>query len=202
VVPAPVRFLSWLLLLPGGNRSEGMREMLEARALGALLGDEADYQMHWFFLWYENQPEKALGLLEGLRSRFPHNPVFVWRIAEVQHTYFHDRPAARDTYRALLAAAEAGRVAAPDLTIARSRLGLGEQLLELGESDRAVEVLAPVIAARSTAPYGSFARAWYVTGLAQDRLGFRMSPSSLPGGASAAPPTTLTVAIRPRTHGP
>jgi hypothetical protein len=50
-------------------------------------------------------------------------------------------------------------------------------------------VLAPVIAARSTAPYGSFARAWYVTGLAQDRLGFRdVAVKSYQAVISAAPP--------------
>jgi tetratricopeptide (TPR) repeat protein len=173
VVPAPLRLLAWLLLLPGGDRIEGMREMLEARAHGVLLGDEADYQMHWFFLWYENQPEKALALLEGLRARFPHNPVFLWRIAEVQDVYFHDRPAARNTYRALVTAAEAGEVAAAPLALTRGRLGLGEQLGELGDSDQTIEVLEPMIAARASAPYGALARAWYLTGLARDRLGHR-----------------------------
>jgi tetratricopeptide (TPR) repeat protein len=188
VVPAPVRLLAWLLLLPGGDRVEGMREMLQARTHGALLGDEADYQMHWFYLWYENQPEKALALLEGLRGRFPHNPVFLWRIAEVQDVYFHDRPAARNTYRALVTAAEAGQVAAIPLALTRGRLGLGEQLGELGDSDRAVEMLEPVITARASAPYGALARAWYLTGLAQDRLGHRDQAIRAYQAAAAAVP--------------
>lgn len=173
VIPAPARLLAWLLLLPGGDRVKGMQEMLEARAHGVLLSDEADFQMHWFYLWYENQPDKALALLDGLRARFPRNPVFVWRIAEVQDVYFQDRPASRDTYRGLVAASEARRVAAPELALARARVGLADQLNEMSESDRALEALAPVIAARPAAPYGALARAWYLTGLADDRMGQR-----------------------------
>ena len=188
VVPAPARLLAWLLLLPGGNRTEGLQQMLQARARGTLLADEADYQMHWFYLWYENQPEKALALLEGLRARFPRNPVFVWRTAEVQDVYFHDRPAARNTFRALVAAAEARQVAAAPLALARGRLGLGEQLAELGDADRALEVLDPVIAARAGAPHGALARAWYLSGLAQDLLG-RREPAvkAYQAAVSAAP---------------
>ena len=43
---------------------------------GALLRDEADYQLQVIYLWYEKQPRRALDLLEGLRDRHPRNPLF------------------------------------------------------------------------------------------------------------------------------
>src|SRR5204862_3750258 len=57
VAPAALKMLRWLLLLPGGDRDQGLREMLQARDGGALLRGEADYQLHWIYLWYEHQPE-------------------------------------------------------------------------------------------------------------------------------------------------
>ena len=69
VAPAAAKILRWLLLLPGGNRVQGLREMLEARDQGELLSGEADFQLHWLYLWYEQQPDRALALLAATRSR-------------------------------------------------------------------------------------------------------------------------------------
>lgn len=196
VVPAPIRLLAWLLMLPGGDCVKGLQEMIEARERGMLLGGEADFQLHWFYLWYENQPEKALALLQGLRARFPHNPVFSWRIAEVHDVYFHDRPASRDTYRALVDAAEGGRVAAPEIALARARLGLTEQLDALYESDRALDVLKVVIDSRPAAPYGALARAQYLFGQAQDRMGRRAPAVAAYRAALAAVPADDPAGLR------
>ena len=46
VAPAAAKILRWLLFLPGGDRVQGMREMLRAREHGELLTGEADYQLH------------------------------------------------------------------------------------------------------------------------------------------------------------
>jgi tetratricopeptide (TPR) repeat protein len=173
VVPAPVKLLLWLLMLPGGDRAQGLADMETARQRGELLRGAADFQLHWFFLWYEQQPDRALALLEGLRGRYPRNPAFIWRVAEVQDVYFHDRAASRDTFQTLIDAAAAGRVGAPAIASVRAQIGFGEQLDELFESDRAVEVLRAVVAARPSAPYGSLGRAQYLLGAAHDRLGRR-----------------------------
>ena len=90
VAPAALKFLRFLLLLPGGDRVEGLQEMLRARDRGQLLRGEADYQLHWLYLWYESKPERALDLLKGLDARHPTNPLFLQRIADVQHVYFSD----------------------------------------------------------------------------------------------------------------
>src|SRR5439155_16108016 len=108
VAPAALKMLRWLLLLPGGDRAQGLREMLQARERGELLRGEADYQLHWLYLWYEHDQARALELLRGLNARYPSNPIFLQRIAEVQHEYFHDHRASADAWEALVASARAG----------------------------------------------------------------------------------------------
>src|SRR4030095_7909399 len=46
VAPAAAKLLRFLLRLPGGDRREGLDQMLRARTRGKLLQGEADYQLH------------------------------------------------------------------------------------------------------------------------------------------------------------
>jgi tetratricopeptide (TPR) repeat protein len=121
VAPVALKFLRMLLLLPGGNRSEGLREMVRAREQGEILRGEADYQMHWLYLWYEKQPERALDLLRGLDRRYPTNPLFLQRIAEVEHEYGHDHTSSAASWQQLLDRAVAGRVTFTGSAAARAR---------------------------------------------------------------------------------
>ena len=173
VAPAALRFLRWMLLLPGGDRLEGMREMLRARSEGQLLQSEADYQLHLIYLWYEKQPQRALQLLRGLRSRHPRNPLFVQLIAEIQDVYLHDLQACRQTWQALLESAQARRVAEPAMTEATALLGLASVLDRLSESDTALQHLRAIIEMRPAGPYGVLARAQLKLGQLLDRLGRR-----------------------------
>src|SRR5262249_49305227 len=79
VAPPSAKMLRWLLLLPGGDRVKGLREMLQAREHGELLAGEADYQLHLLYLWYERKPDEARRLLEQLDARYPSNPIFLQR---------------------------------------------------------------------------------------------------------------------------
>jgi hypothetical protein len=159
VAPTAAKILRWLLLLPGGNRAEGMQEMLRAREHGAILRDEADYQLHVIDLWYEKQPQRALDLLTALRDRHPRNPLFPQLIAQVQEVYFHDLPGSVRTWRALLDAARTHRIAYPELAETRARLGMASVLERLNETDAAIEQLRAVTAAKPLAPFGSYAQA-------------------------------------------
>jgi hypothetical protein len=60
VAPAALKFLRFLLLMPGGDRVQGLREMDQARAQGVLLAGEADFQLHYLYLWYERDNMRAL----------------------------------------------------------------------------------------------------------------------------------------------
>jgi tetratricopeptide (TPR) repeat protein len=173
VAPTAAKMMRWLLALPGGNKTEGMREMLQARQRGELLRDEADYQLHLIYLWYEKEPDHALALLRALAQAHPRNPLFAQQAADVEDVYLHDHAASLTTWRSLFDAARAHRVAEPAMTEIRARIGMAQQLDALYETDTAVEQLRAVIDARPDAPFESFAYAQLLLGRALDRLGQR-----------------------------
>ena len=159
VAPTVLKMLRWLFLLPGGDRAAGLAEMLRARASGALVHSEADYQLHIVYLWYEKQPQRALDLLMQLRDRHPRNPLFPQLVAQVQDVYFHDLQSSLRTWRTLLDAARARRVAYPELADVRARLGMASALERLNQTSAAIEQLRAVIAAKPLAPFGAYAQA-------------------------------------------
>src|SRR5215510_591629 len=156
VAPTAAKMLRWLLLLPGGDKTQGMQEMMRARAHAELLGDEADYQLHIIDLWYEKDPQRALALLTGLRERHPRNPLFPQLIAQLQDVYLHDLQTSLRTWRSMLDAARAHRVAYSELAEMRSRLGIASVLDRLNNDSGAIEQLQAVIAAKPLAPFGAY----------------------------------------------
>ncbi|MBI3400582.1 MAG: hypothetical protein HY048_04100 [Acidobacteria bacterium] len=159
VAPRYAKLLRWLLLLPGGDREQGLREMLQARAHGEVLRGEADYQLHVLYLWYEKKPKDALGLLETLDAQYPTNPLFLARIADVHETYFHDPRASAAAWRALIERVRANRVFNPRATDVRARLGLANELLVMNDVDGAIAQLQIVVDARPSEPIGARERA-------------------------------------------
>ena len=181
VAPAAAKLLRFLLLLPGGDRTEGLQEMLRARNGGQLLRSEADYQLHIIYIWYEHEPLKAIELVNGLRARYPHNPHFPQVVAEIQDVYLHDLTASLRSWQELLALAQSGTVLEPGMAEARARLGMATQLDRLYETDLAVDQLRAVIAAQPQSPYGAVAQAQQQLRRANDRLADRAYRLSLEG---------------------
>ena len=174
VAPAAAKVLRWLLILPGGDRVKGLREMETAREHGELLQGEADYQLHLIYLWYEKDTPKALDLLARLDARYPTNPLFLQEIAEVEDTYVHNWPASAASWERLLDRARSGRIAAHVRgTEVRARLGLAAMLDSMAETDRAIEQLNAVVQSHPTEPPGARARGELQLGRAYDRLGRR-----------------------------
>ena len=204
IAPAAAKVLRFLLLLPGGDKEEGLRDMLLAREHGALLRGEADYQLHWIYFWYEEQPQRGLAVLQDLRVRYPHNPLFPQRIAEVQVEYFHDPSASLAAWQELLTQAQSGRMNAAPLAQTRARLGAAERLDELYETDRAIELVNAVIAERAAVPYGALARAHLLHGIFEDRLGHAAAAAaSYRAALGAVPPrdpARLASETRARMH--
>jgi len=128
VAPLYTKLLRWLLLLPGGDRADGLKEIRLARDRGALLAGEADYQLALIDLWYEEQPRTALALFESLDARYPENPVFLEHIARVHDEYFHDRDAAIAAWTRLRDRARDRRVAGSAVVAARADKNL-QQLI-------------------------------------------------------------------------
>ena len=173
IAPRAARILSALLFLPGGDRAGGLREMEQTRTSGMLLRGEADYQLHLIYLWYERQPPTALRLVEGLRSRYAHNPVFYVRLAEAQGDYLRNHADALKTSRALFDAARAGRVASPAIAEVNARLGMAKAFDALCETSNAIEQLRAVLAQKPASPYSAAARAYYQLGVTFDGAGRR-----------------------------
>jgi tetratricopeptide (TPR) repeat protein len=173
VAPAAAKMLRWLLLLPGGDRGQGLREMLRARETGAVLGGEADYQLHILYLWYEKRPDRAIDLLRGLEQRYPGNPHFPQLVAEIQDNYLHDLTASLRSWTSLYDAAQAGAVTQHELALNSARLGMALQLDRLFETDRAIAYLQEIIKAQPVAPFGAVAQAQLQLGRALDRMGRR-----------------------------
>ncbi len=190
VAPAAARFLRFLLLLPGGDRKEGLEQMLRARNRGRLLQGEADYQLHIVYLWYERQTPRAMQLLHALHDRYPANPLFLAQIADIEDRYQHDVTASLATWRRLLSAAREPRASAPVLSEVQARLGIARQLEALYLTDDAIETLHAVIALRPSAPYGSLPLAYLRLGQALDRLGDRPAAVDAYRAAIAAAPAS------------
>jgi tetratricopeptide (TPR) repeat protein len=174
VAPTAAKLLRWLLFLPGGDRVKGLQEMLQARQRGVLLNGEADYQLHLIYLWYEQQPTRALELLRDLDSRYPTNPIFIQRIAVVEDEYRHDRPASALAWQTLLDRARAGRVPDAARRAISARLSLAAHLDAMYETDHAIEqLLAVVNADPQVVSRADRGRAQAQLGVAYDRLGQR-----------------------------
>ena len=188
VTPAAARILRFLLLLPGGDRDEGLREMLRARRRGRLLQGEADYQLHLIYLWYEEQPRRALELLHALQARYPANPLYLAQIAHIQEIYEHDLMASLDTWRTLLAGAREQRANNAGLAEVQARLGAARMLEAIYLTDDAIEHLRAVTVMKPHTPHSSLALAFLRLGEAHDRLGARAAAMSAYKSAVAAVP--------------
>jgi tetratricopeptide (TPR) repeat protein len=173
VAPTAARMLRFLLLLPGGDREEGLEEMRRARARGRLLQGEADYQLSIIYLWYEEETARAIELLERLHEQYPGNPLFRSQVAEIQDRYLHDVTASLSTWRSVLGSARDQRSNAPVLAEARARLEIAGHLDRLYQTDHAIEQLEAVIALEPATPFGALPLAWLRLGEAHDRLGDR-----------------------------
>lgn len=186
VAPAAAKILRWLLFLPGGDRRQGLQEMLRGRGAGQLVRSEADYQLHVLYLWYEHQPERAIELLDGLRERHPRNPHFPQLTAEIQDVYLHDLTASLRSWQGLLDAARSRRVNQTAMAETVARLGIALQLDRLFETDAAIEHLQAMIHADPAAPFGAVAQAQLRLGQAFDRLGYRTDAATAYRAAMAA----------------
>jgi tetratricopeptide (TPR) repeat protein len=189
VAPAALRMLRWFLLLPGGDRAEGLAQLRSVSSSGVslsgastsavpssgvspngvtqLLRDEADYQLHSIELLYEKQPERAIALLRGLDARHPRNPHFLQLVAEIEDYRLRDFDASRRTYDELLRRASEGRVSLPAFADVHARLGVARLALPAD----ALPHLQRIIDTQPLSPIGAIAQAQLQRGDMLTRLG-------------------------------
>jgi tetratricopeptide (TPR) repeat protein len=159
IAPAVFRFLRFLLLMPGGDRVDGLAQLERAATRGILVGGEALYQIHVIYLWYEKKWPEALEIIRTLQSRYPKNPLFRQIEAEILDVYFHDAAASLEASEQLLALAASGAVHRAGIAAVVARLNIARQLIALKEPSRAAEHLDQLMAMRPAAPAGALARA-------------------------------------------
>jgi hypothetical protein len=110
VASTSAKVVRWLLLLPGGDRVRGLQAIDTTRQSGNLLRGEADFQRYLIDIWYEHKPDDALTILRSLDARYPSNPLFLQRIAELYDGYLHDRNASATAWQMLIDRAARDRV--------------------------------------------------------------------------------------------
>ena len=152
------------------------------------------------YLWYEHQPARALELLRGLDAQYASNPIFLARVAEVERDSFHDHAASARTWQILLDRATAKQVEAADQTAVRARIGLAQELIEMSDARRAIELLRSTADSHPPAPYGAEAIANFMLGRAYDAIGDRDRAISEWRNAIAAAPSDDPDNIRPRAR--
>lgn len=159
IAPAYLRWLRWMFLLPGGDREEGLAQMEHAAQLGTIVRNEASYQLHVVYLWYEERFLDALRIVRSLQARYPRNPHFRHGEAEILDVYVHDAAGSLASSQLLLADAERGAVNRPDLAAVRARLNIAVQLDRLGQRDEAREALSDLLDTSPVAPIDAVRRA-------------------------------------------
>ena len=127
VAPAIFRFLRFLLLLPGGDREDGLRQLERAAKLGTLVQGEAQYQIQVLYLWYEHKSKEALSIIRLLQQRYPHNPLFRQIEADVLDVYFHDHAASLKASEQLLSLAQERKVFRADIAERVARRNIAKQ---------------------------------------------------------------------------
>ena len=109
VASAAAKVVRWLLFLPGGDHVKGLQAIDTTRTSGDLLRAEADYQRYVIDIWYEHTPDEALAILRSLDARYPSNPIFLQRTAEMYDTYLHDTRASAAAWQTLIDRARSDR---------------------------------------------------------------------------------------------
>ena len=110
IAPTAAKILRVLMMLPGGDRARGLARMQRTRQSGQLLADEAAFQLHVVYFWYENRAADALALLGELVRRHPRNPYFRRAIADAETVYLHDMSASLASWRELARLADTNGV--------------------------------------------------------------------------------------------
>ena len=159
IAPAVFRFLRFLLLLPGGDREDGLRQLERAASEGVLVRGEAQYQIHVLYLWYEKKWPQALEIIRGMQARYPRNPLLRQIEAEILDRYFHDPAASLAASEQLLALARRGAVHHAALADTVARLNIARQLIALKQTDRAAGELDQLIAMQPRVPSDALTRA-------------------------------------------
>ena len=94
-----VKVLRFFMGIPGGNKQEGIHQMQVGMDRGAFLFVDARFYLAKNFRQYDQRYQDALAIAEPLVARYPHNPIFLLLVGNLNaelgrndtaSQYFHD----------------------------------------------------------------------------------------------------------------
>jgi tetratricopeptide (TPR) repeat protein len=84
-LPTYVKMLRFLILLPGGDRLEGLRQMQQAMEKGQLVTAEARFHLAKnYSRSIDRQYARSLELLRQMQQEYPHNPLWNLLVGSVE----------------------------------------------------------------------------------------------------------------------
>jgi len=96
---AVAKMLRFFMGIPGGNKQEGIRQMQVGMDRGAFLFVDARFYLAKNFRQYDQRYQDALAIAAPLIARYPHNPIFLLLVGNLNaelgrndtaSQYFHD----------------------------------------------------------------------------------------------------------------
>lgn len=76
IIPSTQKLLRSLLLIPGGDKNRGLKELKEAKNYGYYTKVEAEKTLLSIYVYYENNCAEAENIAYDLIDKFPNNPSF------------------------------------------------------------------------------------------------------------------------------
>jgi tetratricopeptide (TPR) repeat protein len=103
---AVAKMLRFFMGIPGGNKQEGIRQMQVGIDRGAFLSVDARFYLAKNLRSYDQRYDEALATAEPLVARYPHNPIFLLLVGNLNAELGRNAKAA-EYFRDLLAPANA-----------------------------------------------------------------------------------------------
>jgi len=102
-LPTYVKMLRFLIMLPGGDRVEGLRQMEQAMNKGQLVAAEARFHLGKNYSRpFDRQYARSLELFRQLQRQYPHNPLWDLLVGSVELRLGQDKEG-EALYRKVLA---------------------------------------------------------------------------------------------------
>ncbi|OLE82479.1 MAG: hypothetical protein AUF76_09370 [Acidobacteria bacterium 13_1_20CM_2_65_9] len=152
IAPTFIKVLRFILFLPAGSRTEGLKQLERAAREGSLFAPLADDVLSEVYGTFEGRVPDAVRVAERLQQRFPDNPDYRMDLARLYaSSAIESFGRAADQYSAILARATS---ASPEDLRAKYRatLGLSDLRRSQWRLDEAIGLLTPVIDAKIATP--------------------------------------------------
>lgn len=115
---APAKFLRFFMGIPGGSKTDGLRQLKTAARSGELTSVEARFYLARDLRNYDRDYFQALDVATQLQADYPENPIFVLLAGDIEAKLGHNEAAAADFRAAAALSAEDPACAARVQTIA------------------------------------------------------------------------------------